>query len=62
MQLRKCRGGGGRCKDTGVILPTGTPGESQVIDYINEVGPDASVSAAFCQNGIITLKRAVCTL
>lgn len=51
---------GGRCRATWVRLPTGTPGESQVIDYINEVGQDASVSAAFCQSGIITPKRAVC--
>ena len=39
-----------------------TPGETQVIDYINEMGQDASVSAAFCQNGLITLTRAVCML
>lgn len=38
------------------------PAESQAINYIHEVEQEASVSAGFCQNGIIPLKRAVSTL
>lgn len=53
---------GGRCRETWALLPIATPGESQGIDYSNEVGQDASVSAVFCQSGIIPLKGAVCTL